>query len=164
MIIFPYVLAEFEVGYLRYQTSNVGFVGQTVVATIEKCRGCGHFRHVIDRWRVLKTKNKKERGILMELLRGTQREKKIGKRFRTQDKCVPRAGVISRFSFLVVLWLLQEVFLQVLRFSPLVKKKKPNTSRFQFDLECTCRSKRVSGNSYVLREETNYNLPLNKTL
>ena len=123
MIIFAYVLVEFEVGYLRYQTSNVGFVGQTVVATIEKCRGCGHFRHVIDRWRVLKTKNKKERGILMALLRGTQREKKIGKRFRTQDKCVPRAGVISRFSFLVVLWLLQEVFLQVLRFSPLVKKK-----------------------------------------
>ena len=27
------------------------------MATVEKSRGCGHFRHVIDRWSVLKNRN-----------------------------------------------------------------------------------------------------------
>ena len=50
--------------------------------------------------------------------------------------------------------LLWEVFLRVLRFSPLLKN---NTSKFQFDLERTDTFKRVLKIFLVLHEWTNYN-------
>ena len=58
MVIFTNVLIRFEVRYFRYQSPDIGFIGQRVVATIKKCRGCGHFRYIINRWRVLKRKKK----------------------------------------------------------------------------------------------------------
>lgn len=46
-------LVKFKVGYLRDQCVNICFIGQGVMAAVEKRRGRGHFGYVVNWWRVL---------------------------------------------------------------------------------------------------------------